>query len=416
MDFNDTPQEAEYRARARAWLDTNAPKEMEDFLRAVGPKGYYRRGGEAITKAKDWQRKKFEAGWAALNWPKEYGGGGATPIERVIWAQEEDPYGALSGLFGLGLGMCGPTVMAWASEEQKREMIPRIARGDDVWCQLFSEPSAGSDLAGIRTRAVKDGDDWVINGQKIWTSVAHFSDYGLLIARTDPKVVKHKGLTMFWLDMRTPGIEIRPIRQVNEETGFNEVFFTDVRIPDSQRLGAVGQGWTVSLTTLMNERATIAAGVRTGFPELLALCREIGAGSNRRAIDDARVRSRLASFAVRHFGLQYTAFRSISALSRGALPGPENSIGKLVAAPMQQEIARFALDLQGEAGLLTDPGEASDHARFQLMALEAPSERILGGTDQIMRNIIAERVLGLPADVRVDKDVPFDQIPTSAAA
>lgn len=415
MDFDDTPQEAEFRARARAWLAANVPHEYDEELKLSGHGSFYLKNGDTVSAAKAWQKKKYDAGWSAIHWPKEYGGQGASPIERVIWSEEEGMYSKLSALFMLGLGMCGPTVMHWASEEQKRELLPRIASGDDVWCQLFSEPVAGSDLAGIRTRAVKDGDEWVVNGQKIWTSGAQQSDWGLLIARTDPTVVKHEGLTMFFLDMRSPGVEVRPIRQINEEQSFNEVFFTDVRIPDSQRLGAVGQGWTVSLTTLMNERASLAAGMHTSFPQLLDLCTQVGAGGHEQAIDDPRVRSRLASFAIRHFGLQYTAFRSISALSRGEVPGPENSIGKLVAAPMMQEIARFALELEGEAGLLMNEAEALDHARFQALAMRSPAARIEGGSDQILRNIIAERVLGLPADIRADKGIAFDQIPTSAS-
>ena len=415
MDFNDTPEQAQFRTRARDWLDANVPHEFDDDLALAGHGSVHLSQGNTVAAAKAWQRKKFDAGWAALHWPKEYGGAGASPIERVIWQQEEGDYGKLSTLFMLGLGMCGPTLMQWASEEQKRLMLPRIASGEDVWCQLFSEPAAGSDLAGIRTRATRDGDDWVINGQKIWTSSAHNADWGLLIARSDPGKVKHKGLTMFFLDMRTPGVEIRPIRQINEEQSFNEVFFTDVRIPDSQRLGGEGEGWNVSLTTLMNERATLAVGMQTGFPEFVGLCRTIGANGNERAIDDPYVRSRLASLAVRHFGLQYISFRSISAISRGEMPGPENSIGKLVAAPMMQEIGRFALELEGQAGLLMDRDEAPDQARFQAMKMRSPAARIEGGSDQIMRNIIAERVLGLPTDIRADKDLPFDQIPTSVS-
>ena len=208
------------------------------------------------------------AGWAVPHWPKDYGGRGATPIERVIWQQEEGVYGKLGALFIIGQGMCGPTMMAFASEDQKRHYLPPLASGENVWCQLFSEPAGGSDVAGLRTRAERNGEDWVINGQKIWTSGAHYSDYGILITRTDPTVPKHKGLTMFFLDMRSPGVEIKPIKQANGQSEFNEVYFTDVRIPDAQRLGAVGDGWNVSLTTLMNERMSIGANVATGFPEL----------------------------------------------------------------------------------------------------------------------------------------------------
>ena len=260
---------------------------------------------------------------------------------------------------------------------------------------------------------MKDGDDWVINGQKIWTSGAQHSDWGLLLTRTDPKAVKHKGLTMFFLDMRSRGVEVRPIRQMNEQSGFNEVYFTDVRIPDAQRLGPVNGGWKVSLTTLMNERLSIGSGMPTGFEELYEFCTrfELPEGA---AIDNPMVKSKLAQWAVKASGLRYTAFRSISQLSKGETPGPENSIGKLVAGSTMQEIAKFALDLQAEAGVFLDGDMAADNARFQAMLMRSPATRIEGGSDEILRNIIAERVLGLPADVRVDKDVPFDQIPTSA--
>ena len=415
MNFDDTPEEAAFRAEARAWIQANAPTHLEAELKqsTFGNSGL--KSGDPIEVSKAWQKKKAEGGWACLHWPKEYGGRGASPIERVIWGQEEGVYSNLSGLFTIGHGMCGPTLMAWASEEDKRRLLPRMASGEDIWCQLFSEPAGGSDLAGLRTRAepAKDGSgDWIINGQKIWTSGAQHSDYGILITRTDPNVPKHKGLTMFWLSMKTPGIEIRPIKQANGQSGFNEVYFTDVRIPDSQRLGAVGQGWTVSLTTLMNERLSIGSGMPTGFPELFDYCMSLQLEDGP-AIDDPMVRSRLAQYAVKASGLKYTGMRAISALSRGETPGPENSIGKLVAGASMQELAMFALDLQGQAGVLSDPAQAEAASRFQAMLLRSPATRVEGGTDEILRNIIAERVLGLPGDVRVDKDVPFKDIPTS---
>ncbi|TFU02971.1 acyl-CoA dehydrogenase [Polymorphobacter arshaanensis] len=415
MNFDDTPQEAAFRATVRTWLDANAPKHLEAQLRTAG----FASGGvtseDPMAAARAWQKKKYDAGYACLHWPKEYGGGGFSPIERVIWGQEEGPYAALGGLFTIGHGMCCPTLMAWASEDQKRDLLPQAAAGEQVWCQLFSEPASGSDLAGLRTRAepANDGSgDWIINGQKIWTSGAQHSDWGLLITRTDPGVAKHKGLTMFFLDMRSPGVEVRPIKQANGQSGFNEVYFTDVRIPDAQRLGAVGQGWEVSLTTLMNERLSIGSGMPTGFPELFDLaCRlETPDGP---AINDRNVRSKLATWAVRTSGLKYTGMRAISALSRGETPGPENSIGKLVAGATMQDIAAFALDLQGEAGILVDPEVTAANGRFQAMLLRSPATRIEGGSDEILRNIIAERVLGLPGDIRVDKTVPFNQIPTS---
>jgi alkylation response protein AidB-like acyl-CoA dehydrogenase len=414
MDFEDTVEEAAFRTQVRAWIDANAPRHLEEELKraSFGSNGVV--SEDPIAAGKAWQKKKAEAGWACLHWPKEYGGAARTPIERVIWGQEEGPYAALTGVFTIGHGMCGPTVMSWASEEHKRKLLPPLASGEHVWCQLFSEPASGSDLAGLRTRAVKADDgsgDWIINGQKIWTSGAQYSDWGLLITRTNPDVPKHKGLTMFFLDMKSPGVEVRPIKQANGQSSFNEVYFTDVRIPDNQRLGEVGQGWEVSLTTLMNERLSIGSGMSTGFPELFRFCMEAEI-DGRLAVEDSAVRSRLAQIAVKQSGLKYTGMRAISALSKGEIPGPENSIGKLVAGATMQDLSMFALDLQGEAGVVWDE-HSPQQGRFQAMLMRSPATRIEGGSDEILRNIIGERVLGLPGDIRVDKDVPFKDIPTS---
>jgi alkylation response protein AidB-like acyl-CoA dehydrogenase len=411
MNFDDTPQEAAFRAEARAWIDANAPKELEAELSQPSVGRVKLKGTDILKASKAWQKKKAEAGWACLHWPKEYGGRGASPIERVIWQQEEGAFGKLEGVFLIGQGMCGPTLMAFGHDADKKKYLPRLASGEDVWCQLFSEPSAGSDVAGLRTRAEKKGDDWIVNGQKVWTTGAHFSDYGIVITRTDPSQLKHKGLTMFFLDMKSPGVEVKPIKQANGESEFNEVYFTDVKIPDSQRLGAVNDGWNVSLTTLMNERMSIGARVSTGFPEMFEFCSNLMLEEGL-AIDDRAVRSKLANWAVRTSGLKYTSYRSISALSRGDRPGPENSIGKLVSGSMLQDIAMFAVDLQGAGGVLTGDDSETAAGQFQAMLLRSPSDRIAGGTDEILRNIIAERVLGLPGDIRVDKDVPFNQIPT----
>jgi alkylation response protein AidB-like acyl-CoA dehydrogenase len=409
MNFDDTPQEAEFRATVRSWIDLNAPKEFAERLSQSNARKALS-GADLINTAKAWQKKKADGGWACLHWPKEYGGRGSTPIERVIWQQEEGDYIKLSQPFNIGQGMCGPTVMAFGSEEHKRARLPKLASGEEIWCQLFSEPAGGSDLAGLRTRAERDGDEWIINGQKIWTSGAHYSDYGLLITRTDPNLPKHQGLTMFFLDMKSPGVEVKPIKQASGESEFNEVYFTNVRIPDHQRLGPVNGGWNVSLTTLMNERFSIGARVTTGLPEMFDFCSTLMLDDGP-AIDDPVVRSKLATWAVRTSGLKYTSYRSISALSKGERPGPENSIGKLVAGSTLQEIAAFALELQGAAGVLTDPETAEAAGEFQAMLLRSPSARIAGGSDEILRNIIAERVLGLPGDIRVDKDVPFNKIP-----
>jgi alkylation response protein AidB-like acyl-CoA dehydrogenase len=411
MNFDDTPQEAAFRAEARNWIDANAPKEFEAELTKSSLGRIKLAKHDIVEVAKAWQKKKAEAGWVCLHWPKEYGGRGASPVEKVIWQQEEGIYFKLTSPFQIGEGMCGPTVMAYGSEADKRRYLPKIASGEEIWCQLFSEPAGGSDVAGLRTRAERDGDHWVINGQKIWTSGAHYSDYGILITRTDPNVPKHKGLTMFWIDMKSKGVEVKPIKQANGMQEFNEVFFTDLRVPDSQRLGAVGDGWNVSLTTLMNERMTIGSRLATGFPELFEFCSNLMTEDGL-AIDDRATRSKLANWAVKNSGLKYTSYRAVSALSKGERPGPENSIGKLVAGSMLQDIAMYAMDLQGASGMLNDPATAEAAGQFQTMMMSSPSTRIAGGTDEILRNIIAERVLGLPGDIRVDKNVPFNKIPT----
>jgi alkylation response protein AidB-like acyl-CoA dehydrogenase len=411
MNFDDTPQEAAFRAEVRQWIDANAPKQYQAELAKSSLGRIKLKRDNIVEVAKAWQKKKADAGWVCLHWPKEYGGRGATPVERVIWQQEEGIYGKLTSPFQIGEGMCGPTMMAYGSEDDKRRYLPKIASGEEIWCQLFSEPAGGSDVAGLRTRAERDGDHWVINGQKIWTSGAHYSDYGILITRTDPNVSKHKGLTMFYIDMKSRGVEVKPIKQANGMQEFNEVFFTDLRVPDMQRLGAVGDGWNVSLTTLMNERMSIGSRLATGFSELFEFCSNLMTEDGL-AIDDRATRSKLANWAVKNSGLKYTSYRAISALSKGERPGPENSIGKLVAGSMLQDIAMYAMDLQGASGMLTDPETAEAAGQFQAMLMSSPSTRIAGGTDEILRNIIAERVLGLPGDIRVDKDVPFNKIPT----
>ena len=414
MDFDDTPAEAAFRREARTWIEANAPHELRPWLeRSAYTTLSLPDGIDPVAVQKDWQKRKYDAGWACTHWPKAYGGRGASPVERLIWEQEEGIFRKLNTLFIINLGISGPTIMECGTDAQKAALLPRCASGEDVWCQLFSEPAGGSDLAGLRTRAERAGDGWIVNGQKIWTSGAQDSDWGLLLARTDPKQPKHAGLTMFVLQMDRPGVEIRPIRTIHGPSEFNEVFFTNVHISDDQRLGAINNGWRVALTTLMNERLFAGSTVPTGFEELFDFCAGYET-ANGLAIDDARVKSRLAQWAVRSSGIRYAALRSISQESKGHIPGPEHAIGKLVAGAMMQEIAMFALDLEGEAGIMADVGQAPYSARFQAMLMRSPATRILGGTDEMLRNIIAERVLGLPPDIRVDKDVPFDKIPTAA--
>jgi len=411
MDFSDNAQEAAFRDEVKAFIAEHAPHYLADHLRRSGFGNTNTGDYDTLEEARKWQRTKAEHGWACIQWPQEYGGRGATPIQNVIWSQEEGVFARLSGTFIIGQGMCAPTLMAYASEAHKRRYLPKLASGEEIWCQLFSEPHGGSDLAGLRTRAEKDGDEWVINGQKIWTSGAQHSDYGILITRTDPSVAKHKGLTMFFLDMKSPGVNIVPIKQATGNSEFNEVYFDDVRIPDSQRLGEVGEGWRVSITTLMNERMAIGGSIATGFPEIYELVQNVQL-YGRPAVEDAAVQSRLADWYAKAAGLRNNASRMITALSKGDMPGPENSMGKLVAGNMMQDIAKFALDLQGLGGALVDPQTAEGAARFQTMLMRSPAVRIEGGTDQILRNIIGERVLGLPEDLRADKGMPFNEIPT----
>ena len=407
MDFNDTPEEAEFRAEARAFLAANAePKGRSRPVLRLGDMG-----ADAVQRCKAWQAKKADAGLAAITWPKQFGGREASPILQVIYQQEEEHYAVPRGLFEIGLGMCIPTMMAYAKPEQLDRYVRPALRGEEVWCQLFSEPAGGSDLAALRTRAERDGDDWVINGQKIWTSGAHLSDFGIIVVRTDPNVPKHEGLTFFFLDMKSRGIEVRPIHQMSGASHFNEVFFTDVRVPDTQRLGAVGQGWRVSLTTLMNERLAVGEVHRPDVEDLVELSRSLMLDGTA-AIRNGAVRERIAEWYARTQGLKFTRFRTMTALSRGQTPGPENSIHKLVNAGKLQDIASYGMDLMGMAGLVMDDDLAEAYAMLQQALLSSPSARIAGGSDEILRNIIAERVLGLPADIRVDKDRPFNQVPT----
>jgi len=404
MDLEDTKDEADYRAKARAFLDANASKRTGATVPV-----HYTPGSEALQRARDWQAKKAEAGFAGIRWPQEWGGQGLSAINEVIWQQEEAKYAVPKGVYEIGLGMCIPTMMAYASNDQLERYTGPALRGEEIWCQLFSEPHGGSDLAGLRTKAVKDGDDWVINGQKIWTSGAHLSDFGILVTRTDPNVPKHKGLTMFFIDMRAPGVEVRPIHQMSGASHFNEVFFTDLRVPDAQRLGAVGDGWKVALTTLMNERLAVGDEPRPDIMDLFAFAQETQMNGGR-AIDDPVVRDRIADWYAKSKGIAATRYRSFTKLSRGETPGPEASIGRIVNAIKQQEMARFALEVMGSGGVVSGSDAATNGGAFQQSLLSAPGGRIAGGTSEILRNIIAERVLGLPGDVRVDKDVPFKDV------
>jgi alkylation response protein AidB-like acyl-CoA dehydrogenase len=408
MDFNDTPEEAAFRTEVRAFLDANAKRKSDT---APSSRRRYVSDADELTAAKAWQAKKADAGFARITWPTKWGGRGGSMMQQVIYDQEEAQYLVAGGVFAIGLGMCIPTLMAYADAAALERHVRPALRGEEIWCQLFSEPVAGSDLAGLKTRAERDGEDWIVNGQKVWTSGAHYSDFGILVVRTDPTVPKHAGLTFFYLDMKSPGVEVRPIKQISGTSNFNEVFFTDVRIPDRQRLGKIGEGWKVSLTTLMNERLAVGDAPGPDFQDIFELARAVELEDGP-AIANPAVREKLARWYVQAQGLKLTKFRTMTALSRGQTPGPESSITKLVSASKLQDIASFGMDLLGQAGGITDPALAPMQGWFQEALLYAPGLRIAGGSDEVLRNIIAERVLGLPGDVRVDKDLPYNKIPT----
>ncbi len=408
MDFQDTPEEAAFRAEVSGWLKANAE------LRKGESEGMFSERGDDtayLAKSRAWQAKKYDAGWAGMTWPKEFGGRGGTPIQAIIWNQEAAAYDTPDGVFGIGIGMGGPTVMSHGSDELKAKLLPRLLRGDDIWCQLFSEPGAGSDVSASRTRAVREGDEWVVNGQKVWTSGAHYSKWGMLLARSDFDAPKHKGLTYFMLDMTSPGVEVRPLKQMTGGANFNEVFFTDVRIPDSNRVDAVGNGWRVALTTLMNERMSIGAGGSGGAREvdkLIDLAKKHNI-NGRPAIEDPVIRQELMQLYMWTEGLRFTGYKSLTALSKGQIPGPEGSIGKLAMARLGTRAADLALAIMSGDGML-HRNDAEGAGAWQLALLGYPAMRIAGGSDEIQRNIIGERVLGLPGEPRLDKDAAFKDL------
>ncbi len=414
MDFDDTQEEAAFRREARDWLSAHLaprpPARMDSY--------FLRRpiAAAELQASRAYQAIKAASGYAAITWPREYGGYGGSLMQQVIWNQEEDRFLAPVNVFHLGIGLAGPTIMAHGTETQKKRFLPRIPTAEIIFCQLFSEPAAGSDLAGLRTRSVRAGDKWIINGQKVWNSLAHLADWGILVTRSDPHMPKHKGLTYFIVDMHSPGVEVRPIKQITGGATFNEVFLTDVVIPDENRLGAVGEGWRVALTTLMNERMLLGAGRQPGpgtaaILDLAARCMTQG----QPAIENSAVRQELADLITQQEALRFTGYRALTALSQGRPPGPEGSIGKLAAAQLMQHIGSMAMGLQGASGAVMG-AQSIDEGLWQEMFLASAGTRIAGGTDEIQRNIIGERLLGLPADIRLDKERPFSEIPTSTRA
>jgi alkylation response protein AidB-like acyl-CoA dehydrogenase len=375
VDLTLSPSEEAFRDELRAWLIGNHPGREPDGDLA----GFeFRRG---------WQRRLHESGWAGVSWPREYGGRGATLVEQAIYNEEFVRAQAPSAANVLGLAMGGPTVIAHGTEEQKRRYLEPILSASEIWCQGFSEPGSGSDLASVKTRGVRDGDGWVVTGQKVWTTLAQHAKWCMLVARTDPDAPKHQGLTYFLMDMEQDGVQVRPLRQITGEAEFNELFIEEARVPDENIIGGEGNGWAVAITTLMHERATLAFGlqiaVKLALRELMGLVRESG------ATGDPLVRDRLAQLYIESEVLRLNAYRGLSAIMRDGVPGPEGSLGKWQWAEVNQALTELAMDLRGPRAVLHD-----DTWTFRFLRARANS--IEGGTTEILKNIVAERVLGLP--------------------
>jgi acyl-CoA dehydrogenase len=390
----------EFRKAAREWLAANVPLRSGDdnpaaiFTEVEDEQAH-------LAEARRFQALLHDNRWAGITWPEEYGGRGLTPLHQVAWVQEAAPYDLPTGVFSIGVDMGGPTILSWGTEAQKERWLRRMLRGDEIWCQLFSEPDAGSDVASVKTRAVRDGDEWVVNGQKMWTSGAQFSRWGMLLARTDPSASKHDGLTYFVIDMNQPGVEVRPLRQMTGGANFNEVFFTDARVGSDAVVGSPGMGWSVALTTLMNERASIGGlGGLSGASGNAAMRRLISEVETRTGVTpsaDPSTRMRLTDIAIRIRVLEYQAGRIIGRLARGEIPTAEGSVAKLMLTDLLDRIGNFGVDAPGALGMLSGPDAVSD-GQWTIAFLGYPGIRIAGGTDEIMRNIVGERVLGLPRE------------------
>jgi alkylation response protein AidB-like acyl-CoA dehydrogenase len=383
---------------------------VDELLAAHDPK---------TTPVAEFLGEQYDRGLGWVHFPEGFGGLGASPKlqntinARLTGAGAPLPYGRNP----IGYGMCAPTIVTHGSDDQKSRYLRKLFTGEEIWCQLFSEPGAGSDVAGLSSRAVRDGDEWVLNGQKVWTTLAHLARYGIVIARTDTEQVKHKGLTMFVVDMQAPGVEVRPLVQMTGEAEFNEVYFTDVRIPDSERLGEVGEGWRVSLTTLMNERVSIGGQVAPRNGGIISIALKAWDDYGQR--DDAATRDELMGLWVGAEVNRLTNIRASQNRAKGT-PGPEGSVGKLAMAELNKRIMGFVMNLMGPDGMLYPPGytkarpsHAMDLSSPQKAFLRVQANSIEGGTTNIMKNILGERVLGLPGDIRTDKDRPWSQVPRS---
>jgi alkylation response protein AidB-like acyl-CoA dehydrogenase len=375
LDLTLSPNEQAFRDDLRAWIGENHPGEEPE-------------GDEAAFEfRREWQRRLYDAGWAGVSWPKEFGGRGASLVEQAIFGEEMSRAKAPSPANTLGLVMGGPVVIAHGRDDQKERYLKPILSGEEIWCQGFSEPDAGSDLASLKTKAVKSNGEWVVTGQKVWTTYAHKAKWCMLVARTDPDAPKHKGLTYFLLDMEQDAVQVRPLRQITGEAEFNELFFEEARIPDENVVGGVGNGWTVAITTLMHERAGLgaasAAGVRLALEQLKDLARERGVD------DDPIIRQRFAQLRIESELLRLNSWRGLTQIMKTGVPGPEGSLPKLQWANVNQGLTELAMEIRGEEAPVRE-------SEWTYRFLRARANSIEGGTTEILKNIIAERVLGLP--------------------
>jgi len=393
MDFHFTSQEEAFRQELRSWLAANLPADYdpEKFAWEMDTE-------ERFRFQMAWHRRMYQGGWVGVHWPKKYGGRGATLIEQLIFHEELERAHAPHPANVLGLIMAGPVIMHWGSEEQKKRYLPKILSGEELWCEGLSEPGSGSDLASLQTRAEEDGDSFVVNGQKVWTSWAHRAQFCQLFVRTNPDAPKHKGMACLLVDMKTPGVTVRPLVQISGDAEFSEVFFEDVRVPKANLIGAKGQGWEVLVTTLMFERSGIGLDLPMDntLHQLVALTKQVQMNGKPASANPA-VRQKLAQFAIECKAIRYNVFRHLTRRLKGSPPGPEGSIGKLAGSEVGLKMAAFATELLGPyAALSLGSPYALDQGKWARVALGVRALTIAGGTSEVQRNIVGERVLGLP--------------------
>ncbi len=383
MDFNFSPEDETFRQELRSWLEANRPADEpgDEWQRRLG-----------------WHRKMHAAGWVGIGWPREYGGRGATMMQQVIYNREMARAKTPQLVNMLGIGLVGPTLIHWGTPEQKQRFVAKILSAEEIWCQGYSEPNAGSDVASLQARAVEEGDYFVVNGQKVWTTDAHRADWCIMLCRTDPAAPKHRGISYLLVDMHSPGVTVRPLVQITGDSGFNEMFFEDVKVPKHNLIGEKNQGWQVAITTLMFERASIGGGLSMidQVRELVALAKAVRRDGGT-AWEDSSVRQKLAQFACEAEALKYTDYRQLTRRLKGIPPGPEGSVLKLNSSELNLRMNAFAMELLGPYSQLAEKAPlAIDHGKWSYRMLASRALTIAGGTSEIQRNIIGERVLGLP--------------------